>query len=186
MQMRMATFGHNTTLWSSIVLHLCPFVNVYFVFCREFSRFFCVLFPKAWAKKLQIAVCRVVCWLLRRGSANRFSRGEAVAKIGYSEPILVTEVECGQECIVMVSLSGLAKGNALVGLYPVPQCRLSPAFHFRPSVRTGAPSPREKGWPPPAANSPTNSNLPKLSIIYFCFFFSPKQISACHRRTSVL
>ena len=34
-----------------------------------------------------------------------------------------------------------------------------PAFHFRPSVRTGAPSPREKGTRPTAANCPINSNL---------------------------
>ena len=129
----------------------CVLPGIFPVFLR--------LFSKARARKLQIAVCRVVCWLLRRGSANRFSRGEAVAKIGYSEPILVTEVECGQECIVMVSVSGLAKGNALVGLSPVRHRRLSPAFHFRPSVRTGAPSPREKGWPPSAANSSLNSNL---------------------------
>ena len=36
-------------------------------------------------------------WLLWRGSAPRFSRGEAVTKMGTSEPIFVTDVECGQK-----------------------------------------------------------------------------------------
>ena len=34
-------------------------------------------------------------WMLWRGSAPRFSRGEAVAKMGTSESIFVTDVECG-------------------------------------------------------------------------------------------
>ena len=77
-------FTHKTPTSENI------FANKPAILCNFFGNFKIIL------KYFYIKKYGLVGVMLRRGSALGFPRGEAVAKIGSSEPILVTEEECGQ------------------------------------------------------------------------------------------
>ena len=85
----------------------------------------------------------------RRGSALGFPRGEAVAAIGSSEPIAVTDEECGRKPFEMQNVTDLLRILGLGMIVPNKSDALNIESDCRPHSSSdppdgGPPSPRGK------------------------------------------